>query len=61
MSWINRWYDSKNKNASGRNYKNVQIPSSKFKIKIADVLKNEGYIIGYKIEENSEKNNMMMT
>ena len=32
------------KNASVRNYKKVQIPSSKFKIKIADVLKNEGYM-----------------
>ena len=38
------------KNASFRNYKKVMIPSSKFKIKIADVLKNEGYIIDYKIE-----------
>ena len=38
------------KNASLRNYKKVKIPSSKFKTKIADVLKNEGYIINYKIE-----------
>ena len=37
------------KNASLRNYKKVEIPSSKFKTKIADVLKNEGYIIDYKV------------
>ena len=43
------------KNASLRNYKKVEIPSSKFKTKIADVLKNEGYIIDYKIEKMMEK------
>ena len=47
------------KNASLRNYKKVQIPSSKFKIKIADVLKNEGYIINYKVEENEGKSNLL--
>ena len=41
------------KNASIRNYKKVQMPSSKFKIKIADVLKNEGYIINYNIESEN--------
>ena len=40
------------KNASLRNYKKVEIPSSKFKTKIADVLKNEGYIIDYKVEND---------
>ena len=43
------------KNASVRNYKKVQIPSSKFKTKIADVLKSEGYIINYKNIENENK------
>ena len=43
------------KNASLRNYKKVLIPSSKFKKKISDVLKNEGYIIDYKIEKNDGK------
>jgi len=28
----------------------IKLPSSKFKIKIAEVLKNEGFIIDYKIE-----------
>tara|TARA_B100000035_G_scaffold313878_1_gene328608 strand:- start:492 stop:887 length:396 start_codon:yes stop_codon:yes gene_type:complete len=43
------------KNASLRNYRNVEIPSSKFKIKIADVLKNEGFIINYKIDSSEGK------
>ena len=36
------------KNAQLRNHKKVELPSSSFKVKIADVLKNEGYIIDYK-------------
>ena len=36
------------KNAQLRNHKKVELPSSNFKVKIADVLKNEGYIIDYK-------------
>ena len=36
------------KNSLLRNHKKVELPSSNFKIKIADVLKNEGYIIDYK-------------
>ena len=48
------------KNASLRNYKKVEIPSSKFKVKIADVLKNEGYIIDYKIEKNDNKENLLI-
>ena len=37
------------------NYKKVQIPSSKFKIKIAEVLKNEGYINNYEISSQDNK------
>ena len=48
------------KNASIRNYKKVQMPSSKFKIKIADVLKNEGYIIDYKVENDEGKQNLLI-
>ena len=43
------------KNAQQRNHKKVELPSSTFKIKIADVLKNEGFIIDYKINQ-LEKN-----
>tara|TARA_B100001741_G_C16239269_1_gene453177 strand:+ start:230 stop:625 length:396 start_codon:yes stop_codon:yes gene_type:complete len=48
------------KNASLRNYKKVQMPSSKFKIKIADVLKNEGYIINYNVESDNGKDKLLI-
>ena len=38
------------KNAQLRNHKVITLPSSKFKVKLAEVLKNEGFIINYKIE-----------
>ena len=38
------------KNALLRNHKMIKLPSSKFKTRIAEVLKNEGFIINYKIE-----------
>ena len=40
------------KNAQVRNHSKVSLPSSKFKTKIADVLKSEGYIIDYKIKDD---------
>ena len=43
------------KNAQIRNHKKVEIPSSKFKIKIADVLKGEGFIIDYKVNMETNK------
>ena len=43
------------KNAQIRNHKKIVLPSSNFKIKIADVLKNEGFIIDYKVQENDIK------
>ena len=42
------------KNAQARNHKKVEFPSSNFKQKIADILKNEGFIKDFKI--NSEDN-----
>ena len=42
------------KNAQVRNHSKVSLPSSKFKSKIADVLKAEGYIIDYKINEDKK-------
>ena len=38
------------KNAQVRNYKIIELPSSNFKVKIADVLKSEGFIIDYNVE-----------
>ncbi len=46
------------KNSQIRNHKKVQIPSSNFKVKIAEVLKNEGYIIDFKITEEDKKYNL---
>ena len=42
------------KNAQERNHKKVDLPSSNFKKKIADILKNEGFIKNFEIltEEN---------
>ena len=48
------------KNAQKRNYKKVNLPSSKFKTKIAEVLKTEGYIINYKIENLEGKSNLLI-
>ena len=42
------------KNALMRNQKKVKLPSSKFKVKITDVLKVEGYIIDYKISNEKK-------
>jgi len=42
------------KNAQMRNHSKVSLPSSKFKSKIADVLKAEGYIIDYKINDDKK-------
>ena len=42
------------KNAQVRNHSKVSLPSSKFKAKIADVLKSEGYIIDYKINDDKK-------
>ena len=42
------------KNSLMRNSKKVELPSSKFKIKLAEVLKSEGYIIDYKVTEEKK-------
>ena len=38
------------KNSQARNHKIVELPSSNFKSKGADILKNEGYIKDFKIK-----------
>ena len=43
------------KNAQLRNHKKVELPSSNFKIKIAEVLKNEGYIKDYEVLSQENK------
>ena len=49
------------KNSQMRSQKKVEMPSSKFKTKIAEVLKEEGFIIDYKVEENEKKQNLIIT
>ena len=43
------------KNAQARNHKKVELPSSNFKSKIANILKNEGFIKDFKIVEEKKK------
>ncbi len=48
------------KNSQMRSQKKVEMPSSKFKAKIAEVLKEEGFIIDFKVEENEKKQNLII-
>ena len=49
------------KNAQERNHKKLELPSSNFKVKIADVLKNEGFIIDYNVnKKESNKADLMI-
>ena len=43
------------KNAQLRNHKKVELPSSNFKTKISNILKNEGFIKDFKIIGNEKK------
>ena len=43
------------KNAQARNHKKVELPSSSFKTKIVDILKNEGFIKDFKIKSENNK------
>ena len=42
------------RNSQLRNHKKVELPSSNFKVKISEVLKNEGYIIDYKVSSDEK-------
>lgn len=46
------------RNANQLKYKEVLVPTSKLKVEIANILKNEGYISGYKLV--STENGSMM-
>ena len=43
------------KNAQDRSHKIVELPSSNFKTKIADILKNEGFIKDFKVNKDNNK------
>ena len=48
------------KNAQARNHKKVDLPSSNFKSKIADILKNEGFIKDFKVKIENNKSILSM-
>ena len=43
------------KNSQARSHKKVELPSSNFKAKIADILKNEGFIKDFKVRLEDNK------
>ena len=48
------------KNAQARNHKKVELPSSNFKTKIAEILKSEGFIVDFKINSESKKSILLI-
>jgi len=48
------------KNAQLRNHKVVELPSSNFKISISEILKSEGYIIDFKINNETKKPTLLI-
>ena len=48
------------KNAQDRNHKKVELPSSNFKVKIADILKNEGFIKDFKVVDENKKSRLSL-
>ena len=47
------------KNAQMRNHKTVELPSSNFKVKISNILKSEGFITDFKIN-NVDKKSLLL-
>ena len=48
------------RNAQLRKLSTVVIPNSKFRTRILDVLKEEGYISDYKVSDNENKNKILL-
>ena len=48
------------RNANQMKYNEVIVPTSKLKIEIANILKNEGYINGYKLDKQDSLNVMKL-
>tara|TARA_B100001063_G_scaffold146921_1_gene137163 strand:+ start:92 stop:490 length:399 start_codon:yes stop_codon:yes gene_type:complete len=47
------------KNAQARNHKKVELPSSNFKTKIADILKNEGFIKNFNVSTDDSNKSIL--
>ena len=52
---------SRLKNSQMRSHKKIELPSSKFKAKIAEILKSEGYIIDYEVKSSENKSNLLIS
>lgn len=48
------------RNANQMKYKEVEVPTSKLKTQIADILKNEGYISGYSLKKKDDGSFMVL-
>ena len=44
------------RNANQMRYKEVEVPASKMKLEIARILKEEGFIVDYKVKKNNVQN-----
>ncbi len=49
------------RNANQMKYESVEVPASNIKIEIAKILKEEGYIVNYKIKEDKVQNTIILT
>ena len=49
------------RNANSMGYEEVSVPSSKLKVEIARILKEEGFIKDYKVENNGVEKNILLT
>lgn len=49
------------RNANQMRYKEVEVPASKIKLEIARILKDEGFIVDYKIKKNNIQNIIVLS
>ncbi len=49
------------RNANQMRYEEVSMPTSKMKVEIASILKNEGFIKDFKVEENGVQGTLVLT
>lgn len=49
------------RNANQMRYEEVRVPSSKIKKEIARILKDEGYIVDYKVEDENTQGTIVLT
>ena len=49
------------RNANQMRYKEVEVPASKTKVEIAKILKEEGFIVDYKVKKNKPQDIIVLT